>query len=100
MTLEGKIIFDNYFLQTILWIMINLIAKSIVFLIFYSNIELDYIGEYVLDYFNFTVMNELIFVIIFVPLTVNIFTFYIFDYLLKKDYSDKKRTKVLYSIDI
>ena len=68
--------------------MINLITKSIIFLIFYSNIELDIIGEYILNFFNFTTMNRLIFVIIFIPLLVNIYTFYLYDFLLKKKYED------------
>lgn len=91
---NGRICREAYMIQALMWVLITLFVKILLFLIFFSVVEyLVGLGDLILKPFSFSNVFKLFFVVIFVPVFCNVFMFFVFDQILKQ--KEDKDTGVL-----
>lgn len=56
-----------------IWILVNMISKTINFLLLYSSLDLGRFGTSFFELLNLSVINKLILVMVIVPLLINTF---------------------------
>ena len=82
---NGTISREAYMIQAVMWILITVFVKLILFIIFFSIVEyLVGLGDLILKPFAFSVIFKLFFVVIMVPIFTNVFMFFVFDQILKQ----------------
>lgn len=85
---NGTIDFEAYILQTILWICMQMLSKLCIFIFLSNFYEISFVGIAILKYFDFEMVNKLVFVLLVVPIMSNMLCFLVYDGMLKKKFRE------------